>query len=166
MHEAVSNYARMVSEGQLANPAAAPGTRVVEVGSLDINGTVRQFFTARGVVDYVGIDKVPGRGVDVVGFAAHVLDRLPAQSVDVVLYLNTLEHDPEFWFTLQAIGGVLRRGGHLVVCAPGVTFGEHDKPDYWRCFMAAVPVLHGLAKCQVRDVRPDGSGFMSLGERQ
>ena len=54
------NFVRGLAE---AYPDNFSGCSVLEVGSLNINGTVRQFFTG---CDYIGLDVGPGRGVDIV----------------------------------------------------------------------------------------------------
>ncbi len=65
--------------------------RVLEIGSLDINGTIRGLFAD---CDYTGIDVGPGPGVDIVcegqKFAA------PDDSYDVVISCETMEHNP-YW---------------------------------------------------------------------
>ena len=64
--------------------------KVLEVGSLDINGSVRGLFVD---CDYTGIDVASGKGVDWVvngeDFAA------PANSMDVVISCECFEHNPE-----------------------------------------------------------------------
>ena len=71
------------------------GKRVLEVGSLDINGSVRPLFEN---CNYTGIDLGEGRGVDVV---AHVTDyhRLDDNEFDVVISTETLEHDARLFPT-------------------------------------------------------------------
>ena len=44
-------------------PERFTGGRVLEIGSLDINGSTRSFFSDG---DYLGIDVAPGAGVDLV----------------------------------------------------------------------------------------------------
>ena len=48
---------------KILHPELFTGTRVLEVGSLDINGSVRPIFTD---CEYVGLDLGPGPGVDVI----------------------------------------------------------------------------------------------------
>lgn len=70
-------------------PEHFTGVRVLEVGSLNINGTVRDFFTD---CDYIGVDVAPGPGVDVV---AHGEDlRYPTGSFDTVVSAECMEHNP------------------------------------------------------------------------
>lgn len=72
-------------------PELFKGVSVLEVGSLDINGTVRDFFDAER---YVGVDIGPGPGVDVV-CAGQDLD-YPDRSFDVAISAECFEHNP-FW---------------------------------------------------------------------
>lgn len=84
--------------------------RVLEIGSLNVNGTVRTHFTD---CEYTGCDVGPGPCVDVVG-AAHTLN-LPRGSFDTIISCECLEHD-KFWpDTLKTSVESLRDGGLLVL---------------------------------------------------
>lgn len=73
------------------HPEWFTGRAILEIGSLDINGTVRDFFTA---CDYVGVDLEPGPGVDLVA-SGHELD-LALGSFDVAVSAECFEHNP-YW---------------------------------------------------------------------
>lgn len=92
------------------------GTRVLEVGSLDINGSIRRHFDA---CDYVGIDVGPGPGVDLVVAGQHYA--APTDSFDVVVSCECMEHNPAWRETTANMIRVLRPGGlFLLTCAaPG-----------------------------------------------
>lgn len=64
---------------------------VLEVGSLDINGTVRDFFEAW---EYVGVDVGPGPGVDVVENGENLT--YADNSFDVAISAECFEHNPEW----------------------------------------------------------------------
>jgi hypothetical protein len=64
------------------------GTRVLEVGSRYVNGSVRQLF---GPCDYTGLDCTPGRCVDVVCLAHEYRSAAP---FDVLVSCEAFEHDP------------------------------------------------------------------------
>lgn len=55
-------------------------------------------------------------------------DRLPFEdsSVDLVFSYHTLEHIPDYLFTLSEIHRVLKHGGHLLVGMPYVTLTEYN----------------------------------------
>ncbi|HWH31204.1 MAG TPA: methyltransferase domain-containing protein [Egibacteraceae bacterium] len=85
---------------------------VVEIGSRDINGTVRGLFTAES---YTGIDLYEGPGVDVVG---DCLDWSPPEPVDAVVCCEVLEHAPDAEGIVRRAHEWLRPGGTLILtCA-------------------------------------------------
>lgn len=116
---------------------------VLEAGSQDVNGSARQFF--RGDL-YVGIDMQKGKGVDIVGDAARAktLLREAHQPLfyDVALYLETAEHDPHFWLTVETLADCLTDGGYLLMTTRGIGFPFHEFPaDYWRFTLDGVRAL-------------------------
>lgn len=122
----------------------------LEIGSRHINGSVRELF--RG--PYVGMDMLPGDGVDVVARA----DRIPFDRArfDLVITTEMLEHDPFPWKTLPEIARVLRPGGHLVLTCRGVGFHDDPNPkDYWRFTTDAIAHLIDLAGLQPVEICPD-----------
>lgn len=87
--------------------------RVLEIGSWDTNGTIRNIFED---CDYVGVDVSPGPGVDVVRLGNEV--DLPTESFDVVISCECFEHNP-FWVeTFINMIRMLKKGGLcLITCA-------------------------------------------------
>ena len=107
-----------------------PG-RILEIGSKNINGSVRGCFDSW--LDYTGVDSEDGPGVDLVLDGAEVLNHFGPEWFDTVICCETFEHMPEFWRTLRAIHGVLKPGGLFVVTTPSITFPYHAFPvDVYR----------------------------------
>ena len=103
-----------------------PEGKVLEVGSRDINGSMRNFYA-----DYIGVDTQPGDGVDIV--VDGITLPFDNNSFDKVLYLETIEHDLFFWNTMKEITRVLKSGGLLIMTGRGNGFVRHDFPcDYYR----------------------------------
>jgi SAM-dependent methyltransferase len=95
------------------------GQRVLEVGSLDINGSVRCFFER---CDYIGLDVGAGPGVDVVCGGQDF--RAPDASFDVVCSFEAMEHNPYWRETFANMLRLTRPGGLVVMtCA---TFGRPE----------------------------------------
>lgn len=92
------------------------GCQVLEIGSMDIQGSVRGYFTD---CKYVGIDIGPGPGVDVVA-RGESYDSDGAR-FDVAVSCECFEHNPEWESTLRNMIRLLKPGGLLVVtcAAPG-----------------------------------------------
>lgn len=92
-----------------------PYGTVVEIGSRNLNGSVRDLFVdARR---YVGLDVVDGPGVDVVFDPA--VGWQPDDLVDVVVSCEVLEHVEAWREVLASAASYLKAGGKLIVTAAG-----------------------------------------------
>ena len=89
------------------------GVKVLEVGSLDLNGTVRGSFTN---CDYTGLDVGPGPGVDIV-CSGHVYDA-PDNTFDTVISCESFEHNPEWVSTFINMWRMCKHNGlFIMTCA-------------------------------------------------
>ena len=77
-----------VAEIKRTYPDLFSSKKVLEVGSLDINGSIREFFTECA---YLGVDLAAGPGVDLVS-RGEDLD-FPDESFDVVASCECFEHN-------------------------------------------------------------------------
>lgn len=94
-------------------PGFFSGKRVLEIGSLDINGSVRSFFENCA---YTGIDVGAGPGVDVV-CPGQEYDA-PSGTFDVVGSFEAMEHNPFWRETFQNMIRLTRPGGMIIMsCA-------------------------------------------------
>lgn len=103
---------------------------VVDVGGLDINGSLRQYFTDFGM-KFVCVDLDPHPSVDIVIKPG---DPLPFETgtVDIVVSSSCFEHDPCFWITFKEITRIVKLGGYIYASAPNQG-GYHGHPgDNWR----------------------------------
>ena len=90
------------------------GSRVLEIGSFDVNGSTRALF--RPSRSYCGVDLVPGPGVNRISYG-HELDD-PDASWDITLSAECFEHDPHWRLTLANMVRLTRPGGLVIVtCA-------------------------------------------------
>lgn len=100
-------------------PEFFSGSRVLECGSLDVNGSVREHFVN---CEFIGVDCNRGKGVDVVCHF-HRYDS-PVQ-FDVVISCESLEHDPYSDASLANMFSLLRPGGLWVMTAAGPARAPH-----------------------------------------
>jgi len=148
VHESVMAWVAERVEARRLRDASA----ILEVGSLDVNGSVRELF--RGF--YTGVDIREGPGVDYIGSGHDLPSLFRGDKFDVVVCTEVLEHDPAFWLTLAGIRAVLRPGGSLLLTTRGNGFGEHREPtDLWRFMPDSLEVLADLAGCWTDDARLD-----------
>lgn len=103
------------------NRALLAGAAVLEIGSYDVNGSVRGIISMAG--DYTGVDLVEGPGVDVVGFG-HELASADA-SYDLAVAGECFEHDPHWRETFQNMVRLTRPGGIVAF-----TCATHGRPEH------------------------------------
>lgn len=101
-------------------PGFFSGSRVLEVGSLDINGSIRSLFSD---CDYTGIDVGEGPGVDRV-IPGQLAD-YPSGHFDVTISCECLEHNPWWRETLTNMFRMTRLGGLVIMTCAGPGRPEH-----------------------------------------
>src|SRR5260370_580752 len=114
-------------------PVDIRGKRVLEVGSLDVNGSVRGDIMALGPAEYVGIDIRPGPGVDVVCDAGDLVETFGENAFDVVISTELLEHARDWRRIVSNIKRVTKPNGVMIVSTRSYGVDFHRQPfDYWR----------------------------------
>jgi SAM-dependent methyltransferase len=93
---------------------------VLEVGSLDLNGSVRKFFSG---CEYIGVDVAPGKGVDLVCEGQMV--GFQTGHFDTVISCEAMEHNP-YWVETTANMFRLCRPGGLVI----ISCATHGRPEH------------------------------------
>jgi SAM-dependent methyltransferase len=103
---------------------------VVEIGSQNVNGTIRDEFVG---VKYIGLDFADARGVDIVLQDPYCFP-LDDNSVDVVVSSSCFEHSEFFWLTFLEAVRIVRPGGLIYLNAPS-NGPVHGYPvDCWRFY--------------------------------
>jgi SAM-dependent methyltransferase len=100
------------------------GQHVLEIGSRDLNGSVRPLFAS--AASYTGIDVEAGPGVDV---QADGTEFVPAEPPSVVVCMEVLEHTPAGQDLIEHAARQLRPDGWLLLtCAtyPRAAHSGHD----------------------------------------
>ena len=134
MHpEALKAMTGMVDRFAQGRTAVRP-YQVLDVGSLDVNGTYRPLIEGRGW-SYCGLDIRRGPNVDVVAADPY---RYPIAEgrYDLVMAGGTMEHVEAIWLWVPELVRVCRPGG-MVGIVTHWSFVEHRWPDlgildYWR----------------------------------
>jgi SAM-dependent methyltransferase len=112
--------------------------KVLEVGSLDINGSVRQFFKD---CNYIGIDLGEGKGVDIVCTGQDY--DAPDNEFDTVISCECFEHNPDWVATFTNMHRMAKPNGLIIMTCATTGRPEHgtkrtspgDAPfcdDYYR----------------------------------
>jgi len=132
------------------------GRRVLEVGSYNVNGSVRPIVQGYGPARYEGVDQTPGPGVDLVMPCERLPELFSApDTFDVVISTEMLEHAKDWRVCMLAMAAVVTPGGLLILTTRSPGFPYHPFPDdHWRfttAMMAAILPALGLEPLSIVD---------------
>jgi len=116
------------------------GMKVLDVGGLDVNGSLRAPYEKLLKMKYISLDIEEHPSVDVVMKPG---DSFPFQdeTFDLVVSTSCFEHDPCFWLTFREICRITKKGGFIYVNAPS-NGPYHGHPgDNWRFYSDAGQAL-------------------------
>ena len=131
------------------------GTRVLEVGSKYVNGSIRplieRFLCPR---EYIGVDVEPGRYVDVVLSAERVVEYFGKESFDAVISTELLEHVRNWRAVVDNMKKVLKPNRHIYVTTRSLGFPCHMHPhDFWRYEIEDMKII--FSDFEIRRLRRD-----------
>lgn len=118
----MSHQAQQAFFAELAaeRPQAFTNCRVLEVGSLNINGTIRKHFSG---CDYTGVDLGPGPGVDLVCEGQNLT--FPDGHFDTTVSAECFEHNPYWAETFGNMVRMTRSGGLVAFSCASTGRPEH-----------------------------------------
>jgi SAM-dependent methyltransferase len=124
MHDSVHQWARTIITKEFIYHRD-----VIDVGAMDVNGSLRDLVVSFEPASYTGYDIRSGPGVDQICPA----ESLPAEIADVVICTEMLKHAEKWREALLGLVRALRPGGLLVLTTRSPGFPRHDHPgDWWR----------------------------------
>lgn len=143
MHPTAVSNCKSFFETYASSFSSRSHVRVVEIGSQDVNGNLRSTIPSR--FEYVGVDFVAGKNVDV------VLDdpyQLPFDngSADIVVSSSCFEHSEMFWLVFLEIMRVLAPKGLFYLNAPSNGWFHRHPVDCWRFYPDSGRALVSWAK--------------------
>jgi SAM-dependent methyltransferase len=132
------------------------GRSVIEVGALDINGSLRPLVEELGPSAYLGVDVIGGRGVDEICPAGELVGRFGAESFDVLISTELLEHVRDWREAVRNFKHVLRPGGLLLITTRSKGCGYHGYPfDFWRFEASDLSLIFPEFRILVLESDPD-----------
>lgn len=137
--------------------------KVLDVGGMDVNGSLRPLFERIGAM-FVAVDAKSGCGVDMVSQSVSELP-FPAGDFDVVVSASTLEHCQEFWNLFVEMTRVCAEDGILIVLAPSGGPIHRYPVDCYRFLPDAMKALATYASVDLVDCieNPAGPWFDTIG---
>ncbi len=114
-------------------PSEVRGKRVIEVGSYDMNGSLRPIVSAWSPAEYVGVDITPGPGVDMIVGADDILAKFGRERFDIVLTTEMVEHVRNWRTVFSNLKNITAPNGIIILTTRSPGFFYHPHPeDFWR----------------------------------
>jgi SAM-dependent methyltransferase len=117
--------------------------RVIDIGAQDVNGSLREVTPAH--FEYLGVDFVMAKGVDVVLTDPYVLPFADGEA-DVVVSSSCLEHSEMFWLLFLEVLRILKPRGLLYLNVPSNGVFHRYPVDCWRFYPDSGVALVAWAK--------------------
>lgn len=130
MHESV-----MMFVAQHVTPRMVAGKHVLEIGSYNVNGSVRPLIEALKPASYLATDMRPGPGVDFVFNIARtdIFETSALEPADLIICCEVLEHVKDWRLAIDNMKRLLKPDGWLILTTRSIGFPLHEYPgDYWR----------------------------------
>jgi SAM-dependent methyltransferase len=105
--------------------------RVIEIGSQNVNGTIRDVCPSN--VEYIGVDFVAAEGVDVVLEDPYVLP-FDDHYANIIVSSSCFEHSEMFWLLFLDIMRVLKSKGLFYLNVPSNGSFHRYPVDCWRFY--------------------------------
>jgi len=142
------------------------GKTILEVGALDINGTVRPFVESHDPTLYLATDFMAGPGVDQVVAAEKLVETFGKNSFDVVVSTEMLEHAENWRECINNMKDVTQE--YLIITARGPGFPLHSYPDDWWRYttedMARIFADFTIIE-NMQDTDPQSPGVFFIGKK-
>ena len=130
------------------------GKKIIEIGSLDVNGSLRSYIESLNPEKYIGIDMKEGKNVDVICNAENILEVFGKESFDVVLTTETIEHVKDWRKVISQIKNICKKEGIILITTRSKGFAFHEHPnDYWRYELRDIG--HIFSDCVVERIEKD-----------
>jgi SAM-dependent methyltransferase len=140
-------------------PEEVSGKRVLEIGSLNVNGSVRDVI--QGTSMYIGIDIRGGTDVDIVMSGEHLYSVFAPESFDVVLCIETLEHVFDWRQVIRQIKYVLRPNGVVLLTTRSPGYKLHGYPeDFWRFTLTDMTQIFSDMRPEALIADPEFAGVL------
>jgi SAM-dependent methyltransferase len=123
----------------VAQAFANASTLVVDVGGLNVNGSLREYFEPTGA-RFVCVDMEAHPSVDIVVPPGVALP-FETGSVDIVVSTSCFEHDPCFWLSFKELCRIVKPGGLIYINAPMAGPYHRYPGDNWRFYTDSAQAL-------------------------
>jgi SAM-dependent methyltransferase len=162
MHPTAMNNCKSFFQCYAEAFAGREKVTVIEIGSQDVNGSLRS--VAPPEFEYIGVDFCAAKGVDVVLTDPYVLP-FEDECADIVLSSSCFEHSEFFWLVFLEVMRCLKPGGVFYLNVPSTGSFHRFPVDCWRFYPDSGQALvnwakrHGMNPVELESYTQFGGGW-------
>jgi len=161
MHNSIMNFGTRVLTKELIENKI-----VLNVGSLNVNGSWKSIISAFNPRFYIGIDMQKGKEVDLVIAAENLNNIYPKNLFDLIVSTEALEHIEGWKEAIINMKSLLRVDGTLVITTRSRGCNYHPYPDdYWRYEMGDMKNIFSDFDVTILETDPEWSGVLMVAKR-
>ncbi len=128
MHNSVIEFVR-----RTATKVEIENKLILEIGSYNVNGSVRSVIEPLAPAGYIGTDLRLGPDVDIACDVEDLTYTFREDAFDVVISTEMLEHAIDWRGAIEVMKSLVMPGGVIILTTRSPGFMLHDYPaDYWR----------------------------------
>lgn len=130
------------------------GKKVIEIGSYEVNGSLRPLIESWNPSKYVGVDIEKGPGVDIVCNAENIVEKFGKNSFDIVVSTELLEHVKDWRKVISNIKNVCKPNGVILITTRSYGYPYHAYPyDFWRYEIGDMKEI--FSDCKILNLEQD-----------
>ena len=142
------------------------GRSVIEVGSLDVNGSIRKVVEPLGPASYIGVDIQEGPGVDRVCKVEDLINVFGLGRFDIVICTELLEHVPDWAYAVHNLKQIMKPGGMLLITTRSLGCTYHGYPfDFWRYGSSDMQRIFSDLTIEINAKDPEQPGVFLLARK-